>query len=129
MRPPDVQGAGVRAWRATRPADLDMKAWHATVAQWVLNCTWAHPAWSWWIIGVVKLTPFTSRRDAMRLRRRETVHQFHGVTERDAGRICDAAVRAISEGMISPDQDYRARWKVMLENTVAHFRSGAHVEH
>jgi len=59
----------------------------------------------------------------------DVVHQFHGVSDRDAGRICEAAVRAIAAGSISPDQDYRRAWRESLDSTVQHYRSGAHVEH
>ena len=48
--------------------------------------------------------------------------------DRDAKRIFEASIRAIVEGSISPDQDWRSVWKRMLTSTAEHFKSGAHVE-
>lgn len=58
----------------------------------------------------------------------DVVEQFHGVTERDAGRILTSAIQAIMNGVLSPDQDYRQAWKASLAATVQHFSSGHHVE-
>lgn len=58
----------------------------------------------------------------------DVVEQFHGVSDRDAARICAAAVRAIVNGLLSPDQDARRDWRASIEKTVEHFKSGAHVE-
>jgi hypothetical protein len=58
----------------------------------------------------------------------DVIEQFRGVSDRDAIRITEAAVRAICAGRMSPDQDYRSVWKSLIANTVAHFRAGAHVE-
>lgn len=58
----------------------------------------------------------------------DVAEQFHGVSDRDAVRICDAAVRAILSGDVSPDQDFRPMWKALIRDTVAHFASGAHAE-
>jgi hypothetical protein len=49
-------------------------------------------------------------------------------SDHDAIRIVEASVRAIVNGHISPDQDYRSTWAGMLKATADHFKSGAHVE-
>lgn len=54
----------------------------------------------------------------------DVVEQFHGVKDRDAQRIAAHAVSAIVEGRISPDADFRPRWKVLLEQTIADFKAG-----
>lgn len=59
----------------------------------------------------------------------DVVEQFHGVSDEDAERICLGAVQAIVNGHISPDQDYRGVWKMLMAGTVEHFRQGAHVVH
>jgi hypothetical protein len=58
----------------------------------------------------------------------DVVEQFHGVSDKQAARICEDAVRAIVRGLISPDQDYRSAWNRAIQVTAEHFRSGAHVE-
>lgn len=52
--------------------------------------------------------------------------QFHGVSDQDAARICEGAVRAIVAGYISPDQDYRMAWRRLLHGTIKHFQEGRH---
>lgn len=59
----------------------------------------------------------------------DVVYQFHGVNDRDALRIGELAIKAMVDGRISPDQDFRSAWDRVLDATVAHFRSGKHVEH
>jgi hypothetical protein len=59
----------------------------------------------------------------------DVVVQFHGVTDRDAERICQSAISAIMNGLLSPDQDYRQAWKESIRATVSHFAAGKHVEH
>lgn len=56
----------------------------------------------------------------------DVVEQFHGVSDVDASRICEGAIRAIVNGVASPDQDYRSVWRAMLETTVQHFKEGRH---
>jgi hypothetical protein len=58
----------------------------------------------------------------------DVIEQFHGVSDHDARRITEAAVRAVCAGHISPDQDYRSVWHTTIHDTVDHFRAGAHVE-
>lgn len=59
----------------------------------------------------------------------DVVEQFDGVSDDDARRMCEACVRGICDGLISPDQDYRSLWKKTIATTASHFRSGAHVQH
>lgn len=56
----------------------------------------------------------------------DVIEQFHGVLDADVVHICDLAVKAVVDGRISPDQDYRAHWHQVLTNTVEHFRQGLH---
>jgi hypothetical protein len=50
---------------------------------------------------------------------------FHGVTDKQAEEICDAAVFAIVQGQ-SCDSDFRNWWEQMLINTVTHYKLGVH---
>lgn len=52
--------------------------------------------------------------------------QFHGVTDVQAAKICEVAIKAILNGHISPDQDYRQQWKHSIEETVRHMNEGRH---
>ncbi len=57
----------------------------------------------------------------------DVCEQFHGVTDQDAVRICESAVRASLNGRISPDQDFRPIWRAAIQETVKHFREGKHL--
>lgn len=59
----------------------------------------------------------------------DVIEQFHGVSERDALRVGQGAIQAIMNGRMSPDQDFRAMWHGLIQNTVEHFKEGRHVEH
>jgi hypothetical protein len=59
----------------------------------------------------------------------DVIHQFHGVKDEDAVRICELAVSAIADGLLSPDSDFRSAWKASLETTVRHFVDGRHALH
>lgn len=163
MRPPDRTGNGVRAWKlvATQPPrNVDHTA---TLGAWLINCTWAHPAWQWWFMGLVHLRPIQGQSKPAFRRYPEAEfeivvwsidpercpapdpdqygdgypmllpidheHQFHGVSDADAVRIADLFVRAIADGILSPDQDFRSVWRHHLDATVAHYRAGKHVVH
>ena len=56
----------------------------------------------------------------------DVAEQFHGVTDHDAIRVCEGAIRAILQGAMSPDQDYRSVWRDVIQKTVGHFRDGKH---
>lgn len=56
----------------------------------------------------------------------DLAHQFHGVTDADAKRIVELAIRAMVAGTMSPDSDFRERWKRSLDATVSHFVQGVH---
>lgn len=58
----------------------------------------------------------------------DVVEQFHGVSARDAVRICEGAIQAIVNGRISPDQDFRPMWTRLITGTVQHYREGGHPE-
>lgn len=58
----------------------------------------------------------------------DVVEHFHGVSDKDALRIGEGAILAMVNGRMSPDQDFRSMWSRLITGTVAHFRSGAHVE-
>lgn len=58
----------------------------------------------------------------------DLVHQFNGVTDEQAERLCEGAVRLIVDGRMSPDQDYRSLWKEIIRNTVEHTVLGGHAK-
>lgn len=55
----------------------------------------------------------------------DVVFQFHGVTDEQAVKVGEAAIRAIVNGQ-SCDSDFRSWWMRSLEATVEHFRMGVH---
>lgn len=55
----------------------------------------------------------------------DVVFQFHGVTDEQAIKVGEAAIRAIVNGH-SCDSDFREWWKVSLSKTVEHFVLGVH---
>jgi hypothetical protein len=56
----------------------------------------------------------------------DVIEQFHGISEADAGRLVDGAVRAVLSGHVSPDQDFRPAWRNLIAGTVQHFIEGKH---
>jgi hypothetical protein len=67
--------------------------------------------------------------DAFRLsllRPIDVVEQFIAATDAVADEILELSVRAIVDGHISPDQDYRSAWKQSIAATAAHFADGTH---
>lgn len=56
----------------------------------------------------------------------DVCEQFAGMTDAQAVKLGQGALRAILAGQMSPDQDFRAAWKLMLAGTVNHLRTGAH---
>lgn len=150
MRDPDIDGPVAKAWNV-------QKGDHPTaVASWLVNGPF-HPMWSWWAISAVRLRDVPGVPPAKKtypeaeyeflimsihpdhppdpedphihhLEPLDVVEQFHGVTERDVVRIVEACIRAICEGRMSPDCDYRSAWKEAIAGTVAHYRAGGHPE-
>jgi hypothetical protein len=56
----------------------------------------------------------------------DIVEQFTAADDAVAAEILDLSVRAIVDGRLSPDQDFRATWRVTLRETAAHFATGRH---
>lgn len=72
-------------------------------------------------------TPESALQDGLQLLSpMDVVEQFHGVSDHDAIRVCEGAIRAIMAGHMSPDQDYRPIWREAIRETVRHFREGKH---
>lgn len=131
------------------------KAWEATISAWLVNASWAPPFWSWWQVCVIHLRDIPGVRPAHKaypeaeyalmimaldpekgtpdpegqlhfLHPADVVEQFHGLDDAGAKRLCEMAASAIINGHISPDQDYRSSWKVMIRNAVEHIALGGH---
>jgi len=158
MLKPDIEGDGVRAWKIPKPDWRDRPEWQAGIAQWLVYCTWGHPAWQNWVVGVVHLRPIEGVEQARKhypeaeyefliatldpekpidldgemkegwhfLKPLDVVFHFHGVSDAQAAAIAELAVRAIAEGRISPDRDFRRAWRQMLEATIEHYRTRVH---
>jgi hypothetical protein len=60
------------------------------------------------------------------LRPIDVVHQFGVRDDADALQVCEAAIQAIVHGSISPDQDWRSRWREAIDETVTHIIEGKH---
>lgn len=56
----------------------------------------------------------------------DVVKQFHSVTDDVVKTIALLAIRAICDGRLSPDQDFRSRWNQTIDDTVAHYVAGKH---
>jgi hypothetical protein len=56
----------------------------------------------------------------------DVVFQFDGVSEDVVREIVEMAVKAICDGRLSPDRDFRSAWQVTLNATVEHYKSGHH---
>lgn len=155
MRDPDVSGQFGRAWLSRiKPSKPDHSA---CLACWVMHRPGAHPAWAWYVVTIIHLRDIPGVRPAVKrypeaalelsvyaldpdrpvdidegpwhfLMPCELEYQFHGVSDRDATRICETYVRGCVVHGASPDSDLRLWWMRHLDATVDHFRSGAHVE-
>jgi hypothetical protein len=56
----------------------------------------------------------------------DLVYQFDVRDQEAAEEIADLAVKAIVQGKLSPDQDYRPVWQQVLKTTVDHYKQGIH---
>ena len=56
----------------------------------------------------------------------DVVEQFTAADDAVADQILELAVRAIVDGQLSPDQDWRSVWKQSIAQTAAHFADGTH---
>lgn len=54
--------------------------------------------------------------------------QFSGVTDAQAVAVNALCVRAIVDGLLSPDSDYRRLWAQVIRNTVEHAATGGHAK-
>jgi hypothetical protein len=52
--------------------------------------------------------------------------QFEVPDDSAAVRVTELAIRAICDGLMSPDQDWRSRWRETLLATSEHMRLGTH---
>lgn len=74
MRAADVEGRGGRgAWIVPIPDD-GPPDWKATLAGWFVHAPGAHPAWSWWYVGVIHLRDIPGVRPAI-IRRPGATHE------------------------------------------------------
>lgn len=55
------------------------------------------------------------------------IHQLSGLTDETATELQFLLVRAIVTGLTSPDEDFRAQNRDMLDATAAHLRQGLHL--
>lgn len=59
----------------------------------------------------------------------DAVVQFHGLENDKVEELALLAVKAIVNGQLSPDQDYRKLWHTAVQQTVHHLKNGHHEEH
>jgi hypothetical protein len=57
----------------------------------------------------------------------DVVYQFHGVTNDQARSIGEACAKACAYGWMVPDSDFRSSWKVVLDQTLEHIKTGGHI--
>lgn len=56
------------------------------------------------------------------------VEQFQVPSDAYAWYLGETAIKAIVDGIISPDTDYRSQWKHAIAETAKHLREGGHPE-
>lgn len=61
-RAPDFTGPHGRAWSAPLPDERATADEDATVAMWVVEAEWAHPAWHSYVIALIHLRPIAGVR-------------------------------------------------------------------
>lgn len=60
------------------------------------------------------------------LRPLDLVYQFDGMSDEAVAEVVKLCVVSIAEGIISPDEDFRSTWELILEKTVSHYKEGLH---
>lgn len=130
-----------RAWQR---ADLQSPV----LSQWLLNCPYVHPAWSYWLISLIHLRPTPGLPNASRLKpdsEYEIValaidpaelpdpesksitllrgspciqRQFGRVTDPDAIEITESCILACVGNHLSPDQVWQRRWDRFIDGYV-----------
>lgn len=157
MRPPDWQGVGGRAWLIPNKSDVPdhqatIAGWlvnapgcHPFWSWWTVHVIhlrdirgvkpahkrYPEAEYEFVILAIHPdhpADPDHPEKGYHYLTPANVVEQFHGVTDRDAGRFAELAVRSILDGRMSPDQDYRSAWRATVKDTIAHFREGRHRE-
>lgn len=154
LRTPDLQGAIARAWRFK--GESDVPDHQACLSQYVVNgpfhpfWSWwmiglislcdipgvppAHKQYpdAEYELLILALNPECCPPDPDAvgaltfLTPPDLVYHFDIRNEEAAKEIIEGAVKAIIEGRISPDQDYRQIWKRILKTTVDHYKAGLH---
>ena len=151
---PDLTGAicGEFKWAAWKiPASGDPSK--TDVGAWFLFCPGAHPCWSWWVLAAISLEdrpgippakisfegathevlihaldPETDHGlDLTRvtpLQPVDLVHQVRLPGDELAVELLELCARRCMRGDISPDSDFRLRWKKILDATSEHLLGG-----
>jgi hypothetical protein len=144
-RPPDLDSRAGKAWQL--PAPPPEFGPDTTVGRWLVNVPGAHPFWSWYLVACCHLRDHPGLPPAVRhypaaayefqivaldpkhppatdgatmlhtLSPPEAIVQFHGVDDAGAAEVCQLAIRAIVEGRMSPDSDYRRAWARLIPGT------------
>ena len=151
-REPDISGAG-RAWRVTAK---DPEEHAGIGADWLVHAPFAHPFWWWYAVSAIHLRPLPGKGPAhirfpgatheilfvalnpekplpdisawqgpAYLTPIDLEHQFIVQDDEKAREITDLVVAHICEG-VSPDQDFRAYWRDVINRTAEHARLGGH---
>lgn len=140
---PDREAANGKAWRMDTEA-IRLKycvnpGEDATIAQWVVECRWAHPFWHNYWIAIIHLRPTKQMPEpkinlpgatheiwVFALNPLETpsldnnwpillspgnfIGQFIASTDIDAEQTLENTVQDIIDGKLSPDTDFRHEW-------------------
>jgi len=147
MREPDKTGhVGWSAWLVpTQPPAL---------AVWLLDCPGAHVMWRYWRVSLVHLRPLDGLPPAIKqypdaeyelvsaaldpdrevnpdqlgslvpLDPLDFVHHFHGMNDAQAVKLLELLVDAVIRGVLSPDSDWRTRWRRLIWGSVDHVTGG-----
>ena len=75
MRSPDVVGTVGRAWEVRVQKRETPPDWGGSLGTWILHVPWAHPAWSYYCLGVIHLRPIPGVRPAQ-IRVEGASHEF-----------------------------------------------------
>lgn len=153
MRDPDINGARWRAWRVpVQPQNPDETAslacWllhcpgaHPFWSYWTVSLIHLRPIeggsrpavksypHAEFELMVITIDPNhqpdpDDSRSLHYLRPVDVSEQFHGITDAQAVELTKALVEHVCRGMLSPDSDWRARWREHIEATVEHMTTG-----
>lgn len=149
MRDADLVGPAAWLWECV--VDNGDPA-PSALATYLIFAPGAHPLWSWHLMSIIHLRPTEKHGEAhiqfpgathevlvialkldpddfrtwRPLMPSDVCHQVMLPSDEEAVLFVAQIARAVSEGMLIPDSDWRERWAGILNRTAEHSRLGGH---